>query len=155
LEFNKRPSKKRRNELISEAEEARKELARRGYSSDNIKAVEMGYAGVPLPEKLTPAPVTEQAAPAEAPAPEVAPARLYLNVPFNRKQRNMMVDICLDALELVEEADVPTVTRTMLKMASTRVKVKQSFKAIRSCREPKKISTHRAPATAVLWQMAR
>jgi hypothetical protein len=30
--------------------------------------------------------VTEQAAPAEAPAPEVAPARLYLNVPFNRKE---------------------------------------------------------------------
>jgi hypothetical protein len=66
LEFNKRPSKKRRNELISEAEEARKELARRGYSSDNIKAVEMGYAGVPLPEKPTPA-VSETITPTAEP----------------------------------------------------------------------------------------
>lgn len=33
---------------------------------------------------ITPAPVAET--PAVAPAPEVAPARLYLNVPFNRKE---------------------------------------------------------------------
>jgi hypothetical protein len=37
-------------------------------------------------EPITPAPVTEQVAPAAAPAPEVAPDRLYLNVPFQRKE---------------------------------------------------------------------
>src|SRR3990167_4978760 len=51
IEFNaKRTSKSRKNVLIEQASEARKELGRLGYSSDQIYDVEMGRRGIPMPE---------------------------------------------------------------------------------------------------------
>ena len=73
IEFNKkRVSKKRQTEIIERSKELRRELGRKGYKPEFIKAVEMADIGIPFPPLAQP-PTVAKAEPTKVMKPKLKP----------------------------------------------------------------------------------